>query len=237
MLPRASATLDTPNRQMARMAAAPRVVSEALRTVERIAREHGIDWALVGGQALVAHGVPRDTLDADALVDRDKLGTLAHALCDAGWQALVYDGSTREFRVVDAPTTHYFDDPVLFDCGEERAMVPLRSPDGLDVDLIAAQHPVEVEMVLTAAPLRLYEVSIPVAPLGGVMLVKAKADRLKDVAALEQSAEHLSGRVTDAAVAWARRHDPSTAEDLDAILRTAQARKTPKRTEPTGRGG
>lgn len=52
------------------------------------------------------------------------------------------------------------------------------------------------------------------------------------MAALEQTAEHLSRRTLDAAVAWARARDSGTADDLAAVLEAARARKVPLRTEP-----
>lgn len=222
---------------MARMAEAPRVVTEALVTLARVAKEVAASWAVVGGQALVAHGVPRDTLDLDVLVEREQLGALAVALVEAGWDALAFDRASGSYVRVPSPRAHYFDDPVLFDCAEERIMFPLRAPSGFDVDLLAAQHPVERAMIAEANQRKLYDASIPLAPLGGVMLVKVKADRTKDIGALEQSAEHLPRRTTEAAIEWARRFDPASADDLAAVLRAAQARKTPKRIdgEPTGK--
>ena len=48
--------------EMARVAAA---AAEALQGAERAARQLGADWALIGGQALIAYGVPRITTDVD----------------------------------------------------------------------------------------------------------------------------------------------------------------------------
>ena len=51
------------------------------------------------------------------------------------------------------------------------------------------------------------------------------------VDAIEQTAEHLPPQVLADAVAWARKRDPATADDLAAILSTARVRRVPKRTE------
>jgi hypothetical protein len=114
-------------------------------------------------------------------------------------------------------------------------MIPLRSPLGLLVELLAAQHPVEQEMIDTAVARILQGVAVPVAPLGGILLVKTKADRPKDVAAIEQTGEHLSAVEVDDAVAWAKQRDAATAEDLRAILTAARTRRAPTRTKPSPR--
>jgi hypothetical protein len=220
------------SKESRRMALAPEIVARTLEELTGAAQAIGAQWALVGGQALIAHGVPRDTLDADALVGGDATGDLAAELCGiGGWTALRYDASTGDYAPAAEPTAHYFDDPVPFDLGCERVMYPLRSSRGLLVELLSAQHPVEQEMVAGATLRRHFGVMIPLAPLGGVLLVKAKADRTKDIAALEQAAEHLPAKTLDDAVAWARRRDPQTAEDLTSILKHVRARRTPTRME------
>ena len=109
-------------------------------------------------------------------------------------------------------------------------MVPLHSTMGLVVELLAAQHPVEVRMVEEASPSSKLGVVVPVAPLGGVMLVKAKAYRIKDVAALEQAAEHLDASAVRRALEWAEEADPATGADLRSILTTARTRRAPRHT-------
>ncbi|MBI4701759.1 MAG: hypothetical protein HY744_11480 [Deltaproteobacteria bacterium] len=145
---------------------------------------------------------------------------------------MVYDDRTGDYEDASDVTVHFMQDPVLFDVGEERWLIPLRSPLGLPVELLAAQHPVEQEMVETAVPKRHGGVAVPVAPLGGVLLVKAKADRPKDVAAIEQAAEHLPAAQLRDAVAWATERDEATAKDLRAILQAARTRRAPVGTRP-----
>jgi hypothetical protein len=208
----------------------PAVVA-ALQDIARACERDGASWALIGGQALIAYGVPRYTEDADALVDSDKVGDVAQALVEVfGWAPLAYDAATGDYAVVAEVTVHYMDDPVLFDVGQERAMIPLRTPLGLPVELLAAQHPVEVRMVEEAVGTSRYGAAVPVAPLGGVLLVKAKAARTKDDAALEQAAEHLRADDVSRALAWADESDPGTTEDLRLIVRHARERRAPKRT-------
>ncbi len=207
------------------------VVTSALLDLARAAALVGASWALVGGQALIAYGVPRETLDADALVDHGMLGAFANVLVDTfGWTPVVYDEGSEDYVESAEVAVHFMDDPVLFDVAQERQMVPLRSPLGLPVELLAAQHPIEQEMVSVAAQRQFHGVLVPIAPLGGILLVKTKADRSKDVAAIEQAGEHLSANQVQEAIAWAKRRDEATADDLRAILTAARVRRAPRRT-------
>lgn len=209
------------------------IVASALLDLSRAAMLAKLPWALVGGEALIAYGVPRETLDADAIVQEPGLETLADSLVRTfGWRPLVYDHETGDYVEADEVEIHYMDDPVLFDVNQERRMVPLRSPLGLPVELLAAQHPIEQEMIDAALVCTHHGVGVPLAPLGGVLLVKTKADRTKDVAAIEQVAEHLSNAQVQEAVAWAERRDAATAEDLRSILAAARTRRAPRSTKP-----
>ena len=213
------------------------VVSRALLDFARAAPRVSAPWALVGGQALISYGVPREALDADALVTLDGLERLAGELVQTfGWTPLVYDEGSGDFVAANEVTIHYQDDPVLFDVGQERQMIPLRSPLGLPVELLAAQHPVEQEMIDSACARSHQGLSVPVAPLGGILLMMAMADPpARDVGAIEQAGEHLSAKVVREAVAWAEQRDPRTAKKLRRILSAARTRRAPKRTKPASR--
>ena len=203
-------------------------VTSALLDLTRAVRSVSTQMAIVGGQALQSYGVPRTTEDADALVPREDLETLADELVDRfGWTALDYDDVAGEYVSTERPVVLLMDDPVLFDVHEEREMIALENQLGLTVELLAAQHPVEQEMIARAAIRTHYDVRVPVAPLGGVLLVKVKANRNKDTAAIEQAVEHLPAEQINAAIAWAAEHDPATAEDLRSIVRTVRVRRTP----------
>jgi len=206
------------------------VVAAALLDLKRAMTRMGLGWALIGGQSLRAYGVPRNTEDADALVEDADLEDIAFELVEKfQWTPLVYDKETDEDVEAAQVMVQFMDDPVLFDMGVERRMIMLRTPLGLHVDLLAAQHPVEREMIEDAIKGEHQGVTaIPIAPLGGVLLVKTKADRTKDIAAIEQTAEHLPQVDLKAAVAWARKRDPATADDLQAILSAVRTRRTPK---------
>lgn len=212
------------------------IVTNVYLDIKRAVAATDAQWSVIGGQALRAHGVPRNTLDVDALVDADSVMKVAESLVDTFcWQPVSYDEATGDFVDVDDIATHTMDDPVLFDMQDERLMIPLRSPLGLLVDLLSAQHPVERDMMNCAIVMVRSGVPVPISPLGGVLLVKTKADRPKDVAAIEQTAEHLPAERVKEAVAWARQRDPATADDLEALIAAARARRAPVRTTPNRR--
>lgn len=204
------------------------MVTSALLDLTRAVHNVSTQMALVGGQALQSYGVPRTTEDADALIVREDLETLANELVDAfGWTPFDYDDDTGEYVPTDRPVVLLMDDPVLFDMHQEREMIALDTPLELTVELLAAQHPVEAEMLSRADIRTHYDVRVPVAPLGGVLLVKVKAHRNKDTAAIEQTVEHLPAEQINAAVAWADEYDTATTEDLRSIIRNVRVRRTP----------
>jgi hypothetical protein len=203
----------------------PESVARTLEDLVRLAEAIGVRWALIGGQALLAHGVPRETHDVDVLVSRHATLALATVLCRfAGWTPLQYRSWTRDYVPVAEPTLHHFDDLVLFSLPCERVMYSLRSPTGLLVQLLSAQHRIERAMVDDAVPGRHFGVSVPLAPLGGVLVVKALAERTKDVAAIEQTAEQAPSEALDEAVDWLRKQDRVSAEWLTSIVDQAKAR-------------
>ena len=204
------------------------VITSALLDLTRAVRSVHTQMALVGGQALQSYGVPRTTEDADTLVPHEDLETLADELVDRfGWTPLDYDDAAEGYVPTDRPVVLLMDDPVLFDVHEQREMIALETQLGLVVELLAAQHPVEQEMIAYAAIRTHYDVRVPVAPLGGVLLVKVKANRTKDTAAIEQTIEQLPAEQINAAIAWANEHDPANAEDLRSIARAVRIRRTP----------
>lgn len=101
----------------------PESVADTLEDLARVADAIGVRWALIGGQALLAHGVPRETGDVDVLVSRQATLALATELCSsAGWTPLQYRSWTRDYVAVAEPTLHPFDDLVLFSLPCDRVM-------------------------------------------------------------------------------------------------------------------
>lgn len=214
------------------------MVTSALLDLRRAVANTQTSMALIGGQALQVYGVPNTTQDADALIPREDLEPVAVELVDTfGWTPLDFDDRTGDYVPTDRPVILIMQDPVLFDIHEEREMIPFCTPLELLVELLAVQHPVEQEMLDRAASRIHYEVRVPVAPLGGVLLVKTKAHRGKDTTAIEQAAEHILAAELDAAIEWAARRDPATAEDLRSIVAAVRLRRTPNgRRSPRRRG-
>lgn len=203
----------------------PESVADTLEDLVRVAGAIGVRWALIGGQALLAHGVPRETRDVDVLVSPHATMALATELCrSAGWTPLQYRSWTKDYVPVAEPTLHHFDDLVLFSLPCERVMYSLRSPSRLLVQLLSAQHRIERAMVDDAMPGRHFGVRVPLAPLGGVLLVKGLAERTKDIAAIEQTAEQAPIEALDEAVAWLRKQDRVSAEWLTSVVDQAKAR-------------
>jgi len=202
----------------------PAAVTLALQDLRRALDAMDIHWALIGGQALRAYGVPRHTLDLDAMVPASDLLAIAEKLVDDfDWTPLKAD-RYGNYKIAKRPEEHTMDDKVLFVVRQQRRLIPLRNPLGLTVEILAAQHPVEKRMIESAAMRKLEDTVIPVAPLGGVLLVKAKADRAKDHAAIEQTAEHVDASVLAAAIAWALKTRDPDVDDLRQSLALVQAR-------------
>lgn len=205
------------------------------------AAAQGIPWALIGGQALFAHGVPRGTPNADVLVLPERLEELALRLVrDFAWVPMRFSPATSTYIPGPAVDVHTFDDAVLSDLGQERQFVPLSAPTGLPVRLFAAQHPIEQEMIREAELLPVRDtlrstIPVPVAPLGGVLLVKVKAHRLLDLGAIEQTAEHLYRTQLDEAVQWAAKRDPAAAQELQQRIAKTLARLVPTRMVPVSK--
>jgi hypothetical protein len=72
-------------------------VHEALDAVVRALEEAGIDYAIIGGLALNAHGYARETVDIDLLVTPDGLEAFRQRFEGLGYVA-AHPGSRKRFR-------------------------------------------------------------------------------------------------------------------------------------------
>jgi hypothetical protein len=206
-------------------------MTDVTSTIVKVLNRQHVPWVLIGGQALQAHGVPRNTLDEDIMVPLESLvGTALMLAGQKGWKPLRYSKRTGDYVIAPVTTIHHMDDPVLYDVGQQRAMIPLLAPGGVIVELLAAQHPVESDMIDGALVAKHRGCTVPLAPLGGILLVKVKADRTKDVAAIEQTAESLPNAELRKAIKWAEKRDPATAQDLASIIDATKLRRNPIRT-------
>lgn len=204
---------------------------KALRALQEVAREQPrIPWALIGGLALQAHGVPRTLLDIDILVRFSDLERLAKRLAAAGWQPFYWDQRTKSYKPQKRVEVQEFDnDPVLRELGEARQIVQIGSPQGFPFDILAAQHPFEQAGFDEREVSRAFGVNAPLVPLGSLLLAKALADRQKDRGTIEQVAETLPGNELEAAVRWAKKYDPKAAKRLAAAIAVVHRRLTPNR--------
>ena len=114
---------------------------------------------LIGGLAVVARGVPRLTIDIDAVVDAEGLDV------DRLWEVLRDSG--LEARVIDAATL-----------ARERLVLLLRhSASGVTVDLSLGWMPFEREAMERATTVDLGGVPVPVATPEDLVVLKAVAWR------------------------------------------------------------
>jgi len=186
---------------------------ESLEDLRWSAKATGAPWALIGGRALIAHGVRRDSDDVDVLVPPHSLKSIANTLVDScAFQPLEHVGGGR-FIPRDAVDVHWADS-----FGKTRFTVPLLTPLGMRLELLGALHQAEYDMIATSNVQKYLSLSVPVAPLGGVLLLKTMAHRDKDVAAIEQAARNLTFEELRSAMVWAVQRDAKTAAVLWSII-------------------
>lgn len=197
--------------------------SRALAEVRAAAERAGVRYALIGGQALISYGVPRDSLDVD-VVSVDPL-SIAQWLVDVyAWIPLRYDRDSRMYVQTDCLIEHQFHDHALYELGVLRSIYFLESPEGVKLDLLLSQHPMERSAISNAIEHPVLSTSLQVAPLGAVLVLKAKAARRKDEAAIEAAFEWLDSAAIYDAIAWADARDPEAARGLRRMLHEVDVR-------------
>lgn len=222
-----------------RSIASDKEIHFVLRTAERIAtsgRRPQIPWTLIGGLALRAHGVPRMTVDADILVATNELRALGQRLVDVGWTPIRWDYRKKDYVTADDFTIQRFDnDLVLKGLPESpaRQVGMLESPDGMPVDLLAAQHPFEQQMLRDSKPKELNNHAVETAPIGGILLAKMLANRGKDRLAVIQAAEYLTPKQLKDAVTWAYEWDTDAASELRNLIAETRKQLVPNRQRRT----
>ena len=72
-------------------------VAETLARVTDRLKEEGIDYAIIGGMALVAHGYVRFTNDVDLLTTRDGLNRVHERLVGRGYRP-AFEGARKKLR-------------------------------------------------------------------------------------------------------------------------------------------
>jgi hypothetical protein len=133
---------------------------KTLAAIGRSLEGAGIPHALVGGLAVLVHGVARLTRDVDVLVllDPDRTDELLDAL-GASFQALP-------------------EDPTAF--VEETRVLPAEGPDGSRVDFIFAGLPFEEAAIARAREESLGGVQVKVCTAEDLIVMKIVSDRPRD---------------------------------------------------------
>src|SRR5206468_8486354 len=82
-------------------------VHEALERITSRLREEGIDYAVIGGMALAAHGYERFTSDVDLLTTREGLEGIHQKLVGRGYVPS-FSGARKSIRDTQAGVTIEF---------------------------------------------------------------------------------------------------------------------------------
>jgi hypothetical protein len=72
-------------------------VHTTMRSLARRLSQHGVDYALVGGMALVLHGYRRETVDVDVLLKKEGLAWFSENMVGLGYTA-AFTGAKKSFR-------------------------------------------------------------------------------------------------------------------------------------------
>ena len=204
-------------------------VAITLFDISRAAHAIGAPWSLIGDEALRVRGVPGPTMGIDLLVASESIEVFAEKLVTGfHWTPLAYDRERACNVTARRVKLECFEDPALADIGQVRQRISLDSFVCVQVTLFAAQHPIELDMIEPESDDPMFHAySIATAPLGGVLLMKAKLGRTRDFEAIQHTAENLSATAMSEAIAWAHARDPENAEVLAKIVRAAQERRVP----------
>ncbi|HXV59349.1 MAG TPA: hypothetical protein VEK15_01550 [Vicinamibacteria bacterium] len=131
--------------------------SDVVAVLERA----GIDHALIGAAAMALHGVSRATADIDLFtVDENSLQKTL-------WDELEQNGATLRLLKGD------FDDPLA---GSVRISVPGERT----VDVVVGRYAWQADIIGSAEPMSLGEVTVKVARPAGLVLLKLYAGGPKD---------------------------------------------------------
>lgn len=128
----------------------------------------GVRFVVVGGVAVIGHGVVRATKDLDVVVGTDDDAAAAIGEAMARWAATRPDGSAEPRKIPSAGWPLH-----------------LRTPHGL-LDLLAeGRPPLDLEGLLARAALRKIDgVSAPLCSLADLVALKRAAGRERDLADL-----------------------------------------------------
>lgn len=145
--------------------------ADLLRDVAALLDREHVAFALIGGDALAAHGVARSTLDTN-------LFTVDQRVLDAPFWSRLRDtpGRTIDVRRGDA------DDPL-------GGVVELTAPGDRPIDVIVGRSPWQANMAVEAERAVIQGIEIPVARVSDLILLKLYAGGPQDVADIHQLLE------------------------------------------------
>jgi len=165
----------------------------AIAEVSAFLESLGIAHMLIGGQAVIARGVPRATLDVDMTlwVEPDELATTVEAIT-ARFRSLTR--SPQEFVI-------------------QTRVLPAQTSSGVRIDLVFASLPFERQAIRRAVTEEIGGVPVPVIAAEDLIIQKLASERPKDLsdgrALLERHAatlddEYLVPQLRELAAALAR---------------------------------
>jgi hypothetical protein len=136
---------------------------EALAALSRAMNRFDRPWMIIGGLAVIAHGAPRSTLDADATVAGSGLPVedLLAALRAEGFSTRVPDASDL------ARTAH--------------VLLVRHEPSGIPVDISLAWLPFEEEALAHAKSREFAGVVLPFVQAEDLLIYKLVAARARDL--------------------------------------------------------
>ena len=186
---------------------------DALRALRDGLQALGVPWMIIGGVAVIAHGVPRYTADVDATVS-DPDGPIER----------IFDVFARQ-RVVAR-----IDGALAF--ARERQVLLLRhEPSGVDLDVSLAWLPFEIE-ALRRSEVRDYGgVTIRIPRPDDLVIYKLVASRPRDLEDVERllllhgpslDLQHITATVREFADAL---EDPARIDALERLMKKAGLRR------------
>jgi hypothetical protein len=160
----------------------------AIRDLVAAMAEIGRPWMVIGGIAVVAHGVPRATIDLDA--------TVAAAGTDPEWALEVLERHGFAARIAGAGPF----------ARQHQVLLVAHQASGVPVDLTLAWLPFEEQALSRARAMPFPGVDVPVVALDDLLVYKLVASRPRDIEDVERlfathrdsvDAEHVSRLVAE----------------------------------------
>lgn len=160
-------------------------LGEALHRTVDVLQDEGLPYMLIGGLAVVVWGEPRATRDVDVTVDVGRLHP------------------TDFVAVACRVGEPLADDPA--DLAERGRVVPVRTPAGIEVDLILAALTFELDAIRRAVPVAVEGRDVRVCRAEDLLLHKVVSERARDqedvVGVLRRQGRRLELEELDGAVA------------------------------------